>query len=95
MRVNLSYTSYCHHSLFPLSASFFCFKKGYGTNAYDGCSAAFGIRNIPNRGKALKEMARVTKPNGVVAVLEFSEPSEGLLAPVARLFVGHVVPRLG
>ena len=50
---------------------------------------------MPNRGKALKEMARVTKPNGVVAVLEFSEPSEGWLAPLARVFVGHVVPRLG
>lgn len=50
---------------------------------------------MPDRVKALREMARVTKPRGVVAVLEFSAPSEGWLAPLAKLFVAHVVPRLG
>lgn len=70
-------------------------KKGYADDAHDATCAAFGIRNVPNRAKALGEMARVTKPGGVVALLEFSEPSEGALAPLAQLFVAHVVPRLG
>ena len=40
-------------------------------------------------------IARVVKTGGVVSVLEFSEPHEGILAPAARMFVNHVVPRLG
>jgi demethylmenaquinone methyltransferase/2-methoxy-6-polyprenyl-1,4-benzoquinol methylase len=40
-------------------------------------------------------MSRVVRPGGVVAVLEFSEPREGPLAPAARFFVNHIVPRLG
>ena len=56
---------------------------------------SFGIRNVPDRLLGLEEMARVTRPGGVVAVLELTEPSEGLLAPLARMHVHHVVPRLG
>ena len=40
-------------------------------------------------------MARVTSPGGRVAILEFAEPHEGVLAPLARIFVNHVVPRIG
>ena len=40
-------------------------------------------------------MVRVVRPGGKVAILEFSDPHEGPLAPFARLFVRHVVPRVG
>ncbi len=33
---------------------------------------AFGIRNVPDRAKALREMARVTKPGGRIAILELA-----------------------
>ncbi len=56
---------------------------------------SFGIRNVPDRLLGLREMARVTRPGGVVAVLELSEPREGFFAPLARAHVHHVVPRLG
>ena len=56
---------------------------------------SFGIRNVPDRALGLREMVRVTRPGGVVAVLELSEPREGLLAPLARFHVHHIVPRLG
>lgn len=61
----------------------------------DGVTIAFGIRNVPDRRKALAEMARVTRPGGTVAVLELGEPRRGLLGPFARLHIRHVVPRLG
>lgn len=64
--------------------------------SFDGVSIAFGIRNVPDRARALKEMARVTKPGGRVAVLELSEPeSGGLLGPLARFHVHTLVPWLG
>ena len=70
-------------------------KGLYATDSFDAASIAFGIRNIPNRVRALREMGRVVKPGGAVGVLEFSEPREGILAPAARFFVNHVLPRLG
>lgn len=62
---------------------------------FDGVSIAFGIRNVPNRPRALAEMARVTKPGGRVAVLELSEPRGGVLGPLARFHVHTVVPTVG
>jgi demethylmenaquinone methyltransferase/2-methoxy-6-polyprenyl-1,4-benzoquinol methylase len=62
---------------------------------FDGVSIAFGIRNVPNRPRALAEMARVTKPGGRVAVLELSEPRGGVLGPLVRFHVHSVVPTLG
>lgn len=61
----------------------------------DAVCMAFGIRNVPDRAKALREMARVTRPGGRVAILELSEPRAGLLAPFARFYIHVVVPRLG
>lgn len=67
----------------------------FDDDCFDGCCIGFGIRNVPDRSAALTEMARVTKPGGRVAVLELSEPSVGLLSPVARFHVRQVIPLLG
>ncbi|HEY8429786.1 MAG TPA: bifunctional demethylmenaquinone methyltransferase/2-methoxy-6-polyprenyl-1,4-benzoquinol methylase UbiE [Sandaracinaceae bacterium] len=63
--------------------------------SFDACSIAFGIRNVPDRDRGLREMARVTKPGGRVVVLELSEPRRGALAPLARFHVHTVVPSIG
>ena len=56
---------------------------------------SFGIRNVPDRRQGLSEMVRTTRPGGKVVVLELSEPRKGLLAPLARFHIHHVVPNLG
>lgn len=61
----------------------------------DGISMAFGIRNVVDRPKALREMARALKPGGRVAILELGEPRSGLLGALARVHIHHVVPTLG
>jgi demethylmenaquinone methyltransferase/2-methoxy-6-polyprenyl-1,4-benzoquinol methylase len=61
----------------------------------DAVTIAFGIRNVPDRNKALQEMARVTREGGIVAVLELGEPKGGVLGPFARFHIRHVVPQLG
>jgi demethylmenaquinone methyltransferase/2-methoxy-6-polyprenyl-1,4-benzoquinol methylase len=63
--------------------------------SFDAATIAFGIRNVPDRARGLREMARVTRPAGRVAVLELAEPRGGLLAPAARFHVHTVVPWLG
>lgn len=67
----------------------------FDDDRFDGVTIAFGIRNVPDRGKALAEMARVTRPGGRVAILELSEPRSGVLGPLARFHVHHVVPTIG
>jgi demethylmenaquinone methyltransferase/2-methoxy-6-polyprenyl-1,4-benzoquinol methylase len=66
-----------------------------GTASVDAVSIAFGIRNVADRGRALAEFARVTRPGGRIAILELSEPRTGLLGPLARWHVHSVVPWLG
>lgn len=67
----------------------------FADHAFDAVTIAFGIRNVPDRDRALRDMARVTRPGGRVAVLELGEPRLGPLASLARLHVHRVVPALG
>ena len=63
--------------------------------SFDGACIAFGIRNVPDRARGLAEMRRVVRPGGRVCVLELGEPRGGILGPLARFHVHHVVPRMG
>jgi demethylmenaquinone methyltransferase/2-methoxy-6-polyprenyl-1,4-benzoquinol methylase len=67
----------------------------YRDHDMDAATIAFGIRNVPDRLAALREMARVVRPGGRVAILELGEPRRGLMARAARFHTRHVVPRLG
>jgi demethylmenaquinone methyltransferase/2-methoxy-6-polyprenyl-1,4-benzoquinol methylase len=66
---------------------------------FDAATMAFGIRNVvPNRSGALCEIHKLLKPNGVLAILEFSDPSyesDGILGAGAGIFIKHVVPFVG
>jgi len=67
----------------------------FGAAQFDGACMAFGIRNIPDRPRALRELARVVRPGGTIAILELTEPRNGILAAFARFHVHKVVPFLG
>lgn len=41
---------------------------------FDAVTLAFGLRNFSDRQTGLREMARVTRPGGTLALLEFSPP---------------------
>lgn len=63
--------------------------------SFDAATIAFGIRNVPDRKAGLRELGRVTRPGGRIAILELSEPRKGWLGPAARFHVHTVVPWLG
>ena len=67
----------------------------YADQSFDIASIAFGIRNVDDPARGVREMARVVRPGGVVAVLEFGQPGGSLFGPVYRFYSAHVIPRIG
>jgi demethylmenaquinone methyltransferase/2-methoxy-6-polyprenyl-1,4-benzoquinol methylase len=67
----------------------------FADGSFDGVCVAFGIRNVPDRPQALREICRVLKPGARVSVLELTEPSSTLLGLVATIHVHFIVPWLG
>jgi demethylmenaquinone methyltransferase/2-methoxy-6-polyprenyl-1,4-benzoquinol methylase len=63
-------------------------------SAFDVASIAFGIRNIPERLKTLKEMVRVIAPGGQVMVLEMHLPGNKYVRKVYRSYLNHFLPRI-
>jgi demethylmenaquinone methyltransferase / 2-methoxy-6-polyprenyl-1,4-benzoquinol methylase len=61
---------------------------------FDGASIAFGIRNVLDREKGVREMRRVVKKGGRVAVLEFHETT-GLVGSAFKLYFNHILPKIG
>lgn len=62
---------------------------------FDAYSIAFGIRNVPQIDRALREAYRVLKRGGRLMVLEFSTVDVPGLDKVYDLFSDHLIPPMG
>lgn len=67
----------------------------FENNQFDIASISFGIRNVENRNKAYQEMARVTKPQGVVMILEFGQVKAPVIGPLYNLYSQKILPWIG
>ena len=66
-----------------------------GADSVDLACVAFGIRNVADRHRGLREMRRVVRPGGQVLVLEFSTPPRGLFSWAYRLYFTRILPTVG
>ncbi len=62
---------------------------------FDAVTIAFGVRNLPDRVAALKEMYRVLRPQGILAILEFIPPARGWLQNTYKLYLNLILPLIG
>jgi demethylmenaquinone methyltransferase/2-methoxy-6-polyprenyl-1,4-benzoquinol methylase len=65
------------------------------TRAVDGVTIAFGIRNVEQPDVACREMHRVLKPGGRLAILEFAIPTSPLIRAGYLAYFRFVLPRIG
>lgn len=59
---------------------------------FDAASIAFGIRNIPDKMRALREMARVVAPGGQVLVLEMTRPEHPSFSRLYLFYLRRLMP---
>jgi demethylmenaquinone methyltransferase/2-methoxy-6-polyprenyl-1,4-benzoquinol methylase len=61
-------------------------------NTFDAVTISFGLRNIVDPAAGLREMARVTKPGGKLAVCEFSTPIVPVFSTVYKEYLMRALP---
>ncbi len=99
-------TDFCHPMLrragekFPPSRGVFFLEADtlllpFSDSSLDVVSVAFGFRNLADYARGLDEMRRVLRPEGHLAILEFSRVGWPILGSLFRFYFHRVLPRLG
>ncbi len=62
---------------------------------FDAATIAFGLRNLADPVRGLREMLRVVRPSDRVVVLEFVRPPRGLVGGAYRIYLRTLLPAIG
>lgn len=64
-------------------------------NTFDAITVGFGVRNFEHLEKGLKEIFRVLKPEGKLAILEFSMPTAFPFKQGYHFYFKNILPLIG
>ncbi len=67
----------------------------FADNSFNAVTIAFGLRNFSNWQDGLKELHRILKKGGKLAILEFSTPIVPGFKQIFNLYFTQVLPRIG
>jgi demethylmenaquinone methyltransferase/2-methoxy-6-polyprenyl-1,4-benzoquinol methylase len=67
----------------------------YDAERFDAVTVGFGVRNLADLDRGLREMARVLKPGGRAVILEITQPTRPPLSLFYSLWFDRIVPLLG
>tara|TARA_Y100000591_G_C21852124_1_gene712439 strand:+ start:631 stop:1377 length:747 start_codon:yes stop_codon:yes gene_type:complete len=66
----------------------------YEDNSFDVAAMAFGIRNIPDKIRALNEMKRVVLIDGQILILELTTPDPGFFKNLYSFYLNGLLPKI-
>lgn len=64
----------------------------FADDEFDAVTMSFGLRNVNEPKKALRELLRVTKPGGRLVICEFSHPPSSAFNGMYRFYNDRVLP---
>lgn len=67
----------------------------FAQDSFEIVTIAFGLRNLPDRARGLREIYRVLAPGGRAMILEFSLPQNVLARSVYLPYLRYILPRVG
>src|SRR5262249_50674210 len=67
----------------------------FADKSFDALTIAFGLRNLENPQRGLREMRRVIRPGGALVILEFSKPIVPVMGSAFNFYFHHILPRIG
>jgi demethylmenaquinone methyltransferase/2-methoxy-6-polyprenyl-1,4-benzoquinol methylase len=67
----------------------------YEDKTFDASIIAFGIRNIPDYKKGIREMARVLHDGGTLVILEFTSLQSRFFQMIFRFYLQKILPFIG
>ena len=64
-------------------------------NSAAGAIVGFGIRNVADLGRGLREVLRVLEPGARFVILEFTTPRSPIVRAAYHLYFHHILPQIG
>jgi len=67
----------------------------FGDGVFDGAVCGFALRNFTDIGSVFREISRVVRPGGRIAILEVAVPTSSIARAGYRIWFGQAVPLIG
>ena len=67
----------------------------YDDGSFDAVTVGFGVRNLADLDRGIRELSRVLKPGGRLVILEITTPQRPPLSSFFSLWFDRLVPMLG